>query len=257
MGPLGFQLNDEQRAFAAEHVRLAYSETHKFSRRTGISYEDLIGAAHIGLAKGAYGWDASLGYKPSTFLVAKIRGELLHHCRDRTYLLRISHRLRELWMRGRKFIPYGHSDIYIAKKLGIELEEWLECKHVCSGPPLQLNETVHEVTCPGYHGKPQIVEDDRTGAYLDAVRMVWENSPKVAAKLFWACKGLGMAETRVECLESMVEAACDVLDGYGLPAGEEEDLPLRAASYDGTTDQIDLHFEDEDLGNGRIQGSLF
>ncbi|MAH29392.1 MAG: hypothetical protein CL959_01755 [Euryarchaeota archaeon] len=254
---LDFKLSKEQQAFCAEHVRLAYSEAHKFSRRTGIPYDDLIGAAHIGLAKGAHRFDPSMGYKPSTYLVSLIRGELLHHCRDKTYLLRISHRMRELWMRGRKFVPFGHSDQYIADELKVELSEWLECRHICSGPPLQLNETVHEVSCPGYHGKPRIVEDDRTEAYLDAARLVWDNAPKTGAKLFWSCQGVGGYETRVEALEALIQAACDVLDGHGLPAGEEEDMPLRAATYGGPGDEVNLHFDDEHLGNGRIQPGLF
>ena len=256
-GHLDFKLNKEQQAFAAEHVRLAYSEAHKFSRSTGIAYEDLVGAAHIGLAKGAYGWDESRGFRPSTYLVSKIRGELLHYCRDRTYLLRFSHRMRELWMKGRGFIPFGHSDQYIADQLKIELSEWLEVRHLLSGPPLQLNDTVHEVSCPGYHGKPQIIEDDRTQAYLDAVRMSWDNAPRTGAKLFWAVQGLGGADARVEALEELISSACSVLDGQGLPAGDEDDLPLSAASYDGQEDAMVYTFDDEDLGNGRVQGALF
>ena len=257
-GHLDFQLNDEQAAFAGEHVRLAYSEAHKFSRRTGIPYDDLIGAAHIGLCKGAKKFDPSMGYKPSTYLVSLIRGELLHHCRDKSYLLRISHRLRELWMKGRKHLPYGRSDKFIADDLGVTLEEWLECRHVCSGPPLQLNDTVHEVTCPGYHGKPQIVEDDRTELYLDAVRMAWDNSPQTAAKLFWTNRGLGLPQDKVASLEAILEAACDVLDGYGLPDCSDDDLaPLRAATYGGEEQEVSLVFEDTDLGNGRIQPTLF
>lgn len=255
---LDFTLTKEQQDFAASHVRLAYSEAHKFSRRTGISYDELIGAAHIGLCKGAKRFDPDMGYKPSTYLVSLIRGELLHHCRDRTYLLRISHRMRELWMRGRKHLPFGRSDQYIADDLKIELSEWLECRHVCSGPPLQLNETVHEVTSPGYHGKPQIVEDDRTEEYLDAARLAWDNAPKVGAQLFWGCQGVGGYDNRVEALEMLLDAACDVLDGYGLPDVDSDDAaPLVAASYGGDDDSTDLKFEEIDYGNGRIQPPLF
>ena len=255
---LDFQLSKEEQAFAHEHVRLAYSEAHKFSRRTGIPYDDLIGAAHIGLCKGAKRFDTSMGFKPSTYLVSLIRGELLHHCRDKTYLLRISHRMRELWMRGRKHLPFGRSDQFIADDLKVELSEWLECRHICSGPPLQLNETVHEVTSPGYHGRPQLTEDDRTEAYLDAARLAWDNAPKTGAKLFWGCQGVGGAANRVEALEKLIDAACDVLDGYGLPDADSEDAaPLIAASYGGDDDVAILHFEDVDMGHGRIQRSLF
>lgn len=255
---LDFKLSEDEQAFAREHVRLAYSETHKFSRRTGIAYDDLIGAAHIGLCKGAKRFDPSMGYKPSTYLVSLIRGELLHHCRDRTYLLRISHRIRELWMKGRKHIPFGHSDQFIADDLQIELSEWLECRHICSGPPLQLNETVHEVTSPGYHGKPQLYEDDRTEAYMDAARLAWDNSPKIGARLFWGCKGVGGTGDRIEALEHLIDSACDVLDGYGLPDIDSQDSAvLIAASYGGEDEAAELHFEDVEMGNGRVQGSLF
>ena len=255
-GHLDFQLTKKQQAFAAEHVRLAYSEAHRFSRRTGISYEDLIGAAHIGLAKGAHRFDPAMGYKPSTYLVSLIRGELLHYCRDRTYLLRISHRLRELWMRGRKMIPYGHSDIEIAKELGVELTEWLECRHVCSGPPVELNDTVHEIDSPGYHGKTRLVEDDRTATYLDAVKQSWEAQPSRGAQLFWHVRGhLGDQETRVSALSDLLEAANEVLEGGEL--AHMETAPLVAASLGGDHKEVELTFEDEDLGNGRIQPSLF
>ncbi len=254
---LDFKLSKKERAFAHEHVRLAYSEAHKFSRRTGIPYDDLIGAAHIGLCKGAKRFDTSMGFKPSTYLVSLIRGELLHHCRDKTYLLRISHRMRELWMKGRKHLPFGRSDQFIADDLQIELSEWLECRHVCSGPPLQLNETVHEVTSPGYHGKPQLVEDDRTEAYTDAARLAWDNAPKTGAKLFWGCQGVGGSGNRIEALEHLIDAACDVLDGFGLPDVDSADEVLVAASYGGDENEAILHFEDFDMGNGRIQASLF
>lgn len=253
-GHLDFKLTKEQQAFAAEHVRLAYHEAHRFARRTGIAYEDLVGAAHIGLAKGAHRFDPSMGYKPSTYLVSLIRGELLHHCRDKTYLLRISHRMRELWMKGRKFLPFGHSDQYIADQLKIELSEWLECRHVCSGPPLQLNETIHEVSCPGYHGKPRIVEDDRTETYMDAVKEAWDAMPHEGATLFWATHGLGTAESRIEALEELINAACDVLDGGELNL---DPRPISSASYDVDSGECDIHFEDITLPNGNVQPGLF
>lgn len=254
-GHLDFKLSDEQRAFAAEHVRLAYSEAHRFSRRTGIPYEDLVGAAHIGLAKGAHRWDASRGYKPSTYLVSLIRGELLHFARDKTYLLRISHRMRELWMKGRKHLPFGRSDQFIADELNVELAEWLECRHVCSGPPLQLNEQIHDVTSPGYHGRPQVTEDDRTDAYLQAVQSAWESQPRKAASLFWGQKGLGAPDERLASLEALIETSCDLLDGLEVCPVDERSLS--AASYGGDEEKLSLIFEDEDLGNGRVQGSLF
>ena len=99
--------------------------------------------------------------------------------------------------------------------------------------PLQLNETVHDVTSPGYHGKPRIIEDDRTEVYLDAIRLAWDSQLKIAAKLFWGTQGLGMPQDRIDALEAILETACGVLDGAGVPAAEEEDLPIRSATYGG------------------------
>ena len=254
---LDFTLTKEEAEFAATHVRLAYSEAHKFSRRTNIPYDDLIGAAHIGLCKAAKRFDPSRGFKVSTYAVSLIRGELLHFCRDQSYLIRISHRFRELWMKGRKHIPYGRSDAFIAKELGVELSEWLECRHICSGPPLQLNETVHDVQAPGYHGKPQIVEDDRTATYVDAVRMSWENQPKKAAQMFWGCSGMGRSSDRRSSLEAIVEMAIDILDGNPIVVVDPINETLAAASCEGPDAELSLTFEEEDLGNGRVQPSVF
>lgn len=251
-GHLDFKLTKEQAAFAAEHVRLAYHEAHRFARRTGINYEDLVGAAHIGLAKGAHRFDPAMGYKPSTYLVSLIRGELLHYCRDKTYLLRISHRMRELWMRGRKLIPFGHSDLKIAEELKVELSEWLECRHVCSGPPVPLNDAVHEISSPGYHGKTQLSEDDRTQDYVDAIQDAWESMPSVSASLFWNTKGhRANAEARVNALNKMFDHASAVLDGDAVP--EIEVAPLVAASCGGDEPDVELLFEDEEISEGRIQ----
>lgn len=235
---------------------MAYHEAHRFSRRTGIPYDDLIGAAHIGLAKGAHRYDQSRGYKPSTYLVSLIRGELLHYCRDRTYLIRISHKIREMWMKGRKLIPMGTSDLEIAQKLGVELDEWLECRHICSGPPVQLNDAVHDVSSPGYHGKPQLIEDDRTGLYMDAVRTAWESLPSTVSTLFWNVNGsVGTESQRVDALNRFFDCADAVLDGSELPPAET--VPINAASCGGGPSVCELDFEDQELGNGRFQASLF
>jgi RNA polymerase sigma-B factor len=52
-----------------------------------------------------------------------VKGELLHHIRDTGFAVRISHRLRELWIRARR-----------------PLELWLECRRACGQRPVQLDE---------------------------------------------------------------------------------------------------------------------
>ena len=48
--------------------------------------------------------------------------------------------MRERWVKGRKLLYRGSTDLEVAEALGITKEEWLEVRKVCSGPPLELKE---------------------------------------------------------------------------------------------------------------------
>lgn len=135
-----FQLNKEQQEIASKNINLARREAWKLQRTTDIDYDTLEGAALEGLCKAAYRYDPSSGFKFSSLAVPTIRGELLHWIRDRTYAMRLTHRMREMWIKGRKLMYKGSSDEDVAQTLEIELVEWQEIKSVCSGPPLELTD---------------------------------------------------------------------------------------------------------------------
>ena len=135
-----FQLSKEQQKLAADNINLARREAWRLQRTTDIDYDTLEGAALEGLCKAAYRYDASSGYKFSSLAVPTIRGELLHWIRDKTYSMRLTHRMRETWIKGRKLLYKGSLDDEIAEALGISSQEWQEIKGVCSGPPLELND---------------------------------------------------------------------------------------------------------------------
>lgn len=135
-----YKLSKEQQILAAENINLARREAWKLQRTTDIDYDTLEGAALEGLCKAAYRYDPESGFKFSSLAVPTIRGELLHWIRDRTYAMRLTHKMRETWIKGRRLIYKGMSDDEIAKSLGIELAEWQEIKSVCSGPPLELSD---------------------------------------------------------------------------------------------------------------------
>ena len=134
------QLSPEQRQFAVSHLNLAKQQARRFANRHGIPYDDLLGAAYEGLCKAALGFDASLGHRPSSYVVPKVKGELLHHLRDTGFLLRITHRMRELWMKARRYVAQGLSDQQIAEALDVPLERWLDCRRACGQRPLPLHE---------------------------------------------------------------------------------------------------------------------
>lgn len=135
-----FKLSKEQQILAAENINLARREAWKLQRTTDIDYDTLEGAALEGLCKAAYRYDPSSGFKFSSLAVPTIRGELLHWIRDRTYAMRLTHKMREKWIKGRRLMYRGANDLEIAKELEIDITEWQEIKSVCSGPPLEINE---------------------------------------------------------------------------------------------------------------------
>jgi len=133
-------MNAQQRAFACRHLGLAHQQAQRFARNWAMPVEELIGPAYEGLCKGAIGFDASRGHRPSSYLVAKVKGELLHHLRDTGFALRISHSLRELWIRSRRPRALGLSDAKIAAQLRVPLPTWLECRRACGQRPTPLPE---------------------------------------------------------------------------------------------------------------------
>lgn len=128
----------EQRSFAVTHLALAQQQARRFAIRHRLAYDDVLSAAYEGLCKAAIGFDPSLGHRPSSYVVPKVKGELLHHLRDTGFALRISHRYRELWIKARPLIALGLGDRLIASRLGVPVEVWLDVRVACGGPVVSL-----------------------------------------------------------------------------------------------------------------------
>jgi RNA polymerase sigma-B factor len=135
-----FKLTPEQQKMAAQNLNLARREAWRIQKTTGIDYATLEGVAFLGLCKACYRYNPESGYKFSSLATPTIRGELLHWVRDKTYTMRLSHKMRENWVKGRKMLYRGSNDIEIAKALNIPLEDWQETRSACSGPPLELKD---------------------------------------------------------------------------------------------------------------------
>jgi len=142
-----FTLNAEQQKLVTDNLNLARREAWRYQRKTDIDYKTLESVAFEGLCQAAYKYDPDminerngLPMKFSSIAVPYTRGAILHYIRDKTYLLRLSHKMRETWLKGRRLVFEGKSDIEIAEALGVELLDWLDCRVTCSGPPLELQE---------------------------------------------------------------------------------------------------------------------
>ena len=135
-----FQLSPGQQQMAVDNLNLARREAWRIQKTTGIDYGTLEGVAFLGLCKACYRYNPESGFKFSSLATPTIRGELLHWVRDKTYAMRLSHKMRENWVKGRRMLYRGSTDIEIAELLGIPLGDWQETRSACSGPPLELKD---------------------------------------------------------------------------------------------------------------------
>jgi RNA polymerase sigma-B factor len=173
-----FSLTPEQQKLVTDNLNLARREAWRYQRKTDIDYKTLESVAFEGLCQAAYKYDPSminvrngLPMKFSSIAVPYTRGAILHYIRDKTYLLRLSHKMRETWLKGRRLVFEGKSDIEIAETLGIDLLDWLDCRVTCSGPPLELQEQGAPTV------DPAIEEPDMRQKYLDQAAQAFTMLP--------------------------------------------------------------------------------
>jgi RNA polymerase sigma-B factor len=240
--PTKFKMNAEQQKLASDNLNLARREAWRIQRSTGIDYQTLESVAFEGLCKAAYRYDPSRPHpvtgksmKFSSLATPTIRGELLHWVRDRTYAMRLSHKMRERWVKGRKLLYAGSSDIQIAKALDIKLEEWQEVRKVCSGPPLELKDQATPT---------EALEPDEINfatAYLTQAEIAMEELAKTHGdqldqiELFLTGTGRRIPREAVDAI--LEQAGC--------------------ATTDWSQTDINLLEGWQDIGDNRYQGSLF
>ena len=185
------RLTDAQQSLAAMNINLARNIAWKYQRSTNIEYHILESAAFEGLCQAAARYDPELinektgkSMKFSSLAVPYIRGSILHYIRDRTYSMRLTHRMREIWSKGRKHISRGLSDLEIAKLLDVKIDEWQDAKSACSGPPLELKDQA--TPCDA----PEIDEvDNLTAFYREAEDVLNTMPPAFRRRLEKFCHG--------------------------------------------------------------------
>lgn len=174
-----FQLTQEQQILAATNANLARSVAWKYSRSTEIDYATLESAAFEGLCQAAAKYDPNLineetgqPMKFSSLAVPYIRGGILHFIRDKTYSMRLTHRMREIWSKGRKFMNKGMTDIEVSSAIGVPLKEWQDARSACSGPPLELKDQATP------SDPPEIEEVDRLTPFQQEAQEILDRMPE-------------------------------------------------------------------------------
>ena len=83
-----------------EHLGLAHhAAIHQAARYPG-EQDDLVQEARVGLIHGMANFDPQRGFRISTYVLARVHGQIMHFRRDRQHTMRIPWRLKDLHSRG-------------------------------------------------------------------------------------------------------------------------------------------------------------
>ena len=85
-----------------EHLGLAHCAAHRQHQRGPEEFDDLIQESRVGLIRGLDQFDQQRGLHPSSYLLSRATGQILHYRRDRYRTIRIPWRLRDLYAAGMK-----------------------------------------------------------------------------------------------------------------------------------------------------------
>ena len=68
---------------------LAHCVATRQQQRGLVEHYDLLHEARLGLIQGMDNWNPSRGFRPSSYLMSRANGQVLHYRRDRSRMVRI------------------------------------------------------------------------------------------------------------------------------------------------------------------------
>ena len=86
-----------------QHLGLAHLVAKRQQQQGQETYDDLLQEACLGLIAGVERFDPGRGLKPSSYLLSRANGQVMHYRRDRAGTVRIPWRLRDLAVRAARF----------------------------------------------------------------------------------------------------------------------------------------------------------
>ena len=85
-----------------QHLGLAHCVATRQHQRGPEERDDLLQEACLGLIQGVEHLNPSLGFRPSSYLMSRVNGQVLHFRRDRSRIVRIPWRLQDLFVSGQR-----------------------------------------------------------------------------------------------------------------------------------------------------------
>ncbi|MBW4598989.1 MAG: sigma-70 family RNA polymerase sigma factor [Calothrix sp. FI2-JRJ7] len=126
--------------FAEQNAKLVHKIAHKYTKKCNEPYDDIYQVGWIGLLKACDNFKPELNNAFSSFAVPKIEGEIQHYLRDKVPSLKVPRHALEKFAQVKRlrkqFIASGRElkEEQIAKKLGINEEQWKEITALNSAP---------------------------------------------------------------------------------------------------------------------------
>jgi len=78
---------------ALKHLGLAHCAARRQQQRGPEEFDDLLQESQVGLIRGLERFDQQRGLRPSSYLLSRATGQILHYRRDRSRTIRIPWRL--------------------------------------------------------------------------------------------------------------------------------------------------------------------
>ncbi|HGY5533722.1 MAG TPA: sigma-70 family RNA polymerase sigma factor [Prochlorococcus sp.] len=114
-----------------DHLGLAHLAASRQAAKGAGEIDDLIQEASLGLIMAMEKFDPSLGFKVSSYGMARAKGQILHFRRDRLQMIRVPWRLRDLYARGMRLqqeeLQRNSNQLdrkQLAAKLNVKEERW-------------------------------------------------------------------------------------------------------------------------------------
>ena len=160
-----------------EHLGLAHCAARRQQKRGPEEFDDLIQESRFGLIRGLDLFDPQRGIRPSSYLLSRATGQILHYRRDRSRTIRIPWRLRDLYAAGKKIQRDREqnqepalSDQALAAELSVRPERWAAA--------VQSHGASQVFDLSASHMEPtQPCEDDEQLNWLKSVMHQLEGTP--------------------------------------------------------------------------------
>ena len=116
---------------ALKHLGLAHCAARRQQQRGPEEFDDLLQESRVRLIRGLERFDRQRGLRPSSYLLSRATGQILHYRCDRARTIRVPWRLRDLYAAGMKIQREREqsqksslSDQELANALSVRPERW-------------------------------------------------------------------------------------------------------------------------------------